>query len=115
MRRSGRTIPAYVLTHRGEAREAHVKETTLPDDPEMQRRHRAIRDELQEWGWIDGRTKGGFSQLMGRFAANCSLPTRAAEGIWPAVWMMPGLPLSYIYIFFFFFLPVLKKLEGIKS
>jgi putative ABC transport system substrate-binding protein len=28
----------------------------LANDPEIQRRHRAIRDELQELGWIDGRT-----------------------------------------------------------
>src|SRR5688500_1463497 len=28
----------------------------LADDPEMQRRRRAIRDELRELGWIDGRT-----------------------------------------------------------
>lgn len=38
-------------------------------------------------GWID--TKGKFSRLGGRFEANCSLPTTAATGIWPAFWLLP--------------------------
>jgi beta-glucanase (GH16 family) len=27
--------------------------------------------------------------MYGRFAANCSLPTRKATGIWPAFWTLP--------------------------
>jgi beta-glucanase (GH16 family) len=38
-------------------------------------------------GWID--TKHKFSQMYGRFEANCSLPSRKASGIWPAFWLMP--------------------------
>ena len=38
-------------------------------------------------GWID--TKDKFSQMYGRFEANCSLPSRNNEGIWPAFWLMP--------------------------
>lgn len=38
-------------------------------------------------GWID--TKSRFSQKYGRFEANCSLPPKAARGIWPAFWLMP--------------------------
>eukprot|EP00005_Dracoamoeba_jomungandri_P011355 CAMPEP_0174274866 /NCGR_PEP_ID=MMETSP0439-20130205/59507_1 /TAXON_ID=0 /ORGANISM="Stereomyxa ramosa, Strain Chinc5" /LENGTH=266 /DNA_ID=CAMNT_0015366909 /DNA_START=84 /DNA_END=884 /DNA_ORIENTATION=+ len=32
---------------------------------------------------------GKFYQKYGRWAANCSLPPRAAQGIWPAFWLMP--------------------------
>ena len=39
-------------------------------------------------GWVD--TKGKWSQYLGRFEANCSLPTRRAEGVWPAFWLMPA-------------------------
>ena len=38
-------------------------------------------------GWVD--TQNKWSQKLGRFEANCSLPTRAATGIWPAFWLMP--------------------------
>jgi beta-glucanase (GH16 family) len=38
-------------------------------------------------GWVD--TKGKFSQLFGKFEANCSLPSSAARGIWPAFWLLP--------------------------
>ena len=38
-------------------------------------------------GWID--TKNHFSQMYGRFSANCSLPPHAATGIWPAFWLLP--------------------------
>ena len=38
-------------------------------------------------GWVD--TKSKFSQRLGRFEANCSLPSNAASGIWPAFWLLP--------------------------
>jgi beta-glucanase (GH16 family) len=38
-------------------------------------------------GFVD--TRGAFAQLQGRFVANCSLPSRAAHGIWPAFWLLP--------------------------
>ncbi len=38
-------------------------------------------------GWID--TQAKWSQKYGRFEANCSLPPRAATGVWPAFWLMP--------------------------
>ena len=39
-------------------------------------------------GWID--TQHRWAQRLGRFEANMSLPTRAATGVWPAFWLMPG-------------------------
>ena len=38
-------------------------------------------------GWVDTRSK--FSQRFGRFEANCSLPSNAASGVWPAFWLLP--------------------------
>jgi beta-glucanase (GH16 family) len=38
-------------------------------------------------GWID--TKTTFAQQYGKFAANCSLPSSASLGIWPAFWLLP--------------------------
>ena len=37
-------------------------------------------------------TKRAFAQRLGRFVANCSLPPRAARGVWPAFWMLPDAP-----------------------
>ena len=37
--------------------------------------------------WVE--TRGHFSQRHGRWAANCSLPSSRARGIWPAFWLMP--------------------------
>lgn len=41
-------------------------------------------------GWLD--TEKSFTQKYGRFVANMSLPTRKAEGIWPAFWLLPATP-----------------------
>lgn len=38
-------------------------------------------------GWIDSQHK--WSQHLGKFEANCSLPSTKAEGVWPAFWLLP--------------------------
>ena len=38
-------------------------------------------------GWID--SNATFAQQYGRFAANCSLPSRDSTSIWPAFWLLP--------------------------
>lgn len=38
-------------------------------------------------GWVDTRNK--WSQHLGKFEANCSLPKTQAKGVWPAFWLMP--------------------------
>eukprot|EP01062_Namystynia_karyoxenos_P066351 TRINITY_DN60303_c0_g1_i1.p1 TRINITY_DN60303_c0_g1~~TRINITY_DN60303_c0_g1_i1.p1 ORF type:complete len:278 (+),score=61.70 TRINITY_DN60303_c0_g1_i1:69-902(+) len=38
-------------------------------------------------GWLD--TQGNAFHRFGKVEANISLPTRSAQGVWPAFWLMP--------------------------
>lgn len=55
------------------------------------RQRPAVDPKGQTWnytsGWVD--TKSRFSQRLGRFEANCSMPSSRATGVWPAFWLLP--------------------------
>lgn len=44
---------------------------------------------LRQLSIYDSPSTKDFSQLHGKFEANCSLPSSNSTGIWPAFWLMP--------------------------